>query len=344
MYKISVIIPVYNVANYIVRCIESVIKQDTEKVQIECILIDDCSPDDSIEIAKKFLDSYEGSVRFLFIYHEKNLGQSAARNNGIRSASGDYLFFLDSDDRLETDAFSKMVNELERCPYADIIEGYYIYMKDGNIYPGKPRPLFLYGKQEILDKLYMNKVSALACNKLINRKLIIDNSLFFVEGIIYEDIQWTNRLYHCISSVIIIPYITYIYEYNPSSTSNSSIRNATNAVNSFSTVICSFLDCETDIVYVSHKFFIFHYILMAMDIQKRGHVDEQAIARLSTVKKRLLYKVIKDGRLILSIFFLLMFRPFSFLFNYSFFRHHIHEMEHGVAFIAKKMDWIHSLC
>ena len=184
-------------------------------------------------------------------------------------------------------------------------------------------------------------MSGLACNKLLRKKLIIDHSLFFVEGIIFEDIQWTNRMVHYVSSAIIIPKVTYIYEYNPSSTSNTSIVNASKSINSFSSVIESFLESEDNLVYVSHKMFVFHYIIMALDIQEKGRVDEGVKKRLIKAKNQLFLTVLKDCRFVLLFFFLLMYKPFYFLFHISFFRHHFHEMEYVVTFLAERFNWIH---
>ena len=180
MLKISIIIPVYNVARYIIRCLESVVLQEKNNFIIECILVDDCSSDDSIEIAKRFVNDYNGSVVFNFIFHETNKGQSAARNSGIRHATGDYLFFLDSDDRLEENALSMMVDVLYQYPDVDYVDGYYLFMKDGNIYPSREKYYRFSDNKQILDYLYKRKLSGLAWNKLLRKSLIIDHSLFFV--------------------------------------------------------------------------------------------------------------------------------------------------------------------
>ena len=343
MVKVSIIIPVYNVERFIIRCIESVVLQEKNTFRIECILVDDGSSDDSIEIAKRFSDSYKGSVDFIYLLHDSNKGQSAARNTGIRNATGDYLFFLDSDDRLENNALSMMIDALNQYPDADYVEGYYLYMKNGNIYPSREKFYRLSDNNKILDYLYKRKLSGLACNKLVRKSLIIDYSLYFVEGILFEDIQWTNRLICHVSSAVVIPNITYIYEYNPSSISNTSVVNASKSIYSFSSVIESFLESGNDVVYVSHKMFIFHYIIMALDIQNKGRVDDIINERFKAVKNRLFLTVLKDFRFVLMFFFLLMYKPFVLLFRISFFRHHFHEMEYIVTCIAEKMNWIHKL-
>ena len=81
-YKITVIIPIYNVEQYIRSCLHSVANQ-TMTDGIECILINDCGNDNSVAVAEKFIKEYHGKIHFILIHHEQNKGLSAARNTGI---------------------------------------------------------------------------------------------------------------------------------------------------------------------------------------------------------------------------------------------------------------------
>lgn len=96
--KVSIIIPVYNVSKYIERCLKSVLGQTWKDLEI--ILVDDCTPDDSMDIVRGILETSSRSDIVTILKHEKNRGLSAARNTGIRQATGNYLYFLDSDDYL----------------------------------------------------------------------------------------------------------------------------------------------------------------------------------------------------------------------------------------------------
>lgn len=97
--KVSIIIPVYNVSKYIKRCLKSVLGQTWKDLEI--ILVDDCTPDDSMDIVRGILETSSRSDIVTILKHEKNRGLSAARNTGIRQATGNYLYFLDSDDYLD---------------------------------------------------------------------------------------------------------------------------------------------------------------------------------------------------------------------------------------------------
>ena len=86
---VSIIIPVYNVASYIKRCLQSVGAQSHKN--LECILIDDCGTDGSIHFAEQFIKEYSGEIRFNILRHKHNCGLSAARNTGMKAANGDYI-------------------------------------------------------------------------------------------------------------------------------------------------------------------------------------------------------------------------------------------------------------
>lgn len=94
---ISIIIPVYNVQEYIIKCLESVIAQ-TFTGAMECLIIDDCGIDDSIRLAENFIESYNGLIEFRIIKHDHNKGLSVARNTGIDESRGEFVTFIDSDD------------------------------------------------------------------------------------------------------------------------------------------------------------------------------------------------------------------------------------------------------
>ena len=122
MTKVSIIIPVYNVSDYIERCIRSVMEQ-TYQI-IECILVDDCSPDDSITKAESLIRQYGGSVEFVILRHDKNIGLSGARNTGINHSTGDYLYFLDSDDEITPICIESLMKVARENPTSDIVQGY----------------------------------------------------------------------------------------------------------------------------------------------------------------------------------------------------------------------------
>ena len=103
--KVSIIIPVYNVAKYIERCLLSVLNQTWP--DLEVILVNDCTPDNSMEIVRRVVASHPRGAVVRCLEHEENRGLSAARNTGISASVGDYLYFLDSDDYISARAFGR---------------------------------------------------------------------------------------------------------------------------------------------------------------------------------------------------------------------------------------------
>ena len=117
----TIIIPVYQVEQYIQKCLLSVVSQSYTK-GIECILVNDCTKDESINIAQKLIDEYRGNIKFRIINREENGGLSAARNTGILEAKGDYLYFLDSDDYITPDCIKVLAETAQKFPKAQIVQ------------------------------------------------------------------------------------------------------------------------------------------------------------------------------------------------------------------------------
>lgn len=191
---VTIIIPVYNVSSYIERCLDSVLKQDF--ASLECILVDDASPDDSMFKAKALLSGYEGPITFKLIRHEVNKGLSAARNTGILESTGDYLFFLDGDDALMESGIDILANLAIKCGNPDIVQGSTIILgeKNGNdrYQIQKDVPEFTTNRVWLRKQLLKRKkIPVTAWNKLIRRDFLVDNQLFYKEGVWHEDEHWT---------------------------------------------------------------------------------------------------------------------------------------------------------
>ena len=93
---VTIVIPVYQVSEYVERCVCSVMAQSYP--YLECIIVDDATQDDSIVKCEQLIAAYKGPIRFRILHHGQNRGLSAARNTGTKVATGDYLYYLDSDD------------------------------------------------------------------------------------------------------------------------------------------------------------------------------------------------------------------------------------------------------
>lgn len=187
--KVSIIIPVYNVTNFIIKCLDSISVQTYQ--DIECILIDDCGQDDSMEKANNYIKQYSGIITFKIIHHNKNKGLSGARNTGIMAANGDYLYFLDSDDTITPNCIEILTLLAKKYPTAAFIQGNIISNnKKNNPYAfGGTIPEYCDHK-ETLEKIMLQEVITSAWNRLIKRSFILQYKLFFPEGLLHEDMYW----------------------------------------------------------------------------------------------------------------------------------------------------------
>lgn len=214
-YSISIIMPVFNVEPFIGSCLESIMSQTYTNV--ECIIIDDCGTDKSIEIAKSVVSNYDGDIEFKFLKNDVNSGISVSRNSGIKASKGDYLFFIDSDDKLFPDSLQILIDKVKSYPGVDLVQGN-CESEDHN----DPRADLLYIKKDtfpeyICDKTLIQQTMlhwsfpTTVWNKLIKRSCIVDNGLFFMEGVVHEDEHWKWLIQRYVSNLVIVNDCTYWY-------------------------------------------------------------------------------------------------------------------------------------
>ena len=201
---ISVIIPVYNLEKYLVRCIESIIGQTYKNLEI--ILIDDGSTDTSGEIC----DRYAKKDIRIQVIHKKNGGLVSARNAGLEAAAGEYVGFVDGDDYVEPDMFEQMYKKVLEYPY-DIV------MCDVSCrYPNKSleiksgmtddkKSMGLQDRKEIILSSY-----AVVWNQIYKKELITEDK-FFVKDLWYEDVLFIYKLFPYINSVGVVNKKLYNY-------------------------------------------------------------------------------------------------------------------------------------
>lgn len=215
---VSIIVPVYNVEKYIIRCIDSILKQTYR--HIEVILIDDCGKDNSIDVARDYVaNNPQQDISFSIVSHEENKGPSAARNTGILNSTGKYLYFLDSDDELDSNCILLLLNSIEKYQAEVAIGNNTIIsnINDVRYIDSQLKAEFISDNNTIfnsyLDGLWYN----VAWNKLIRRDFIISKNLMFEVGYIHEDELWGYLLAAQTSKLSIVKEYTYKYYINPGS-------------------------------------------------------------------------------------------------------------------------------
>lgn len=209
--KISVIIPVYNVYNYLNECVSSVLKL---KQDFEIILVDDGSTDGSSVLCDE-LALANSSIR---VIHQQNVGLSGARNTGIKNATGDYLLFLDSDDFINPEETDKMFSEINGS--AEILMGFYNnYYEQDNRYEAEDCSAFIKLRNkccDIYEFLAVVPSSGTSCYMVavrfvVSKNFILENDLFFSKGIYHEDEEWTQRLLTKAEKIFVADSFFYQY-------------------------------------------------------------------------------------------------------------------------------------
>ena len=161
--SISIIIPIYNASHYIDRCIDSIFSQECEEADIECILVNDCTPDNSMEIVQNKLKDYKGKIHFNIIHLDTNSGHCVARNAGIRISIGDYLLFVDSDDFLLPGTISYFIEGIKNNG------GDNVDVVLGNSYTNQRRTVIMQLETDTPNLIDNSDESAL--RKLLSREL-----------------------------------------------------------------------------------------------------------------------------------------------------------------------------
>lgn len=218
--KVSVIIPLYNKEEYIARCLQSVMNQTYQN--IECIIVNDASTDNSLQISEKELKGYKGHIPFYILQHDKNRGLSAARNTGIDHAVGDYIEFLDADDELTPNSVNALIDKAMEYPGIDIVQGNVQAVPHHNDYYELRRFNFpdLYSDNESIRIRYFNLWKDFPVNawaKLIRTNYIKENKLYFMENIIHEDYHWTIKMVRTAKSMSFVYDYVYIRYFVPNS-------------------------------------------------------------------------------------------------------------------------------
>lgn len=177
-YAVTVIVPVYNVRNYIARCAESLMNQTL--TDVEFIFVNDASPDDSICILQSVLEKYpERRSAVTILSHDENKGLPAARNTGLAQATGQYIFHCDSDDYAEPAMLQEMYEYAIGCK-ADIVwADWYLTMAGGERYMSMPD---FHSSQEALKAMLGGGMKYNVWNKLVHRSLYVDNAISFPDG------------------------------------------------------------------------------------------------------------------------------------------------------------------
>lgn len=218
--SISIVIPVYNAEEYLDQCIQSVLRQTIRN--IELILVDDGSKDNSLAVCQKYIGSSDIPVKVL---KQKNLGSSIARKNGVLAATGDYIGFIDADDYVKNNMYESMMKKAEEFDADMVVCGIsYLRGEKENPYCSKiPAGVYTLERLQWLKEnacmdgcQSANRVIAPSlCNKIVKRKIVMTHMEDITSRLTMGD-DWAVA-YPCLwdaSVLVLIPECYYVYRYN----------------------------------------------------------------------------------------------------------------------------------
>ena len=208
--KVSVIIPVDGTEDYLGKCLDSIINQTIEEIEI--IVVNDCSPGNTVQT----LEPYFSDARLKYIELDRKLCLGGARNVGIRSSKGKYITFCDSDDWVDLSLYEEMYSALEKSKSE--IANCSLYRE----YPDKREGIYkcYYDRQYIIDSTtafkvftfeynYSINIVGQVTNKMYDSVLVNKNNLYFIENAYYEDLDYNFRALLLSKNITCVPYVKY---------------------------------------------------------------------------------------------------------------------------------------
>lgn len=209
---LSVIIPIYNVEDYLRACIESVLNQTF--TDYEVLLVDDGSPDGCATICDEYASKYAN----VHAFHKENGGLSDARNFGLERAKGDWVLFLDSDDYYGKPDFFQKIKDIadeKDCTVINYLARMLLYNDESVVLSEKP--LYDIKKLEAIKDnakllstlIETDLLNISACYKAVKRSFLLENELWFKKGLVSEDVDWSLRMYTSDFKMAFLNYHVY---------------------------------------------------------------------------------------------------------------------------------------
>lgn len=222
MPNVSVIVPVYNVEKYLSRCLDSLINQTLEDIEIICV------NDGSKDSSPKILEEYAKKDKRIIVLNQENAGLSVARNNGMDNANGEYIGFVDSDDWVDLDFFEKLYTSAVKNS-ADVAAADFV-----REHPTKKKIRLGFSAEQVYekpeDKYLICKTYREGCvwNKIYKTEFLKSINLKFVPGMYYEDRDFTARSLYFSKRLVTVPNTYYRYFVNPKSIVKKGINKVQN--------------------------------------------------------------------------------------------------------------------
>jgi glycosyltransferase involved in cell wall biosynthesis len=324
MKKVSIIIPVYNVEPYMERCLLSALNQTYDNIEI--ILVDDCGQDNSIEVAKRVVKGHRKGDKVRVLKHQHNRGLSAARNTGTYASTGEFIYYLDSDDEITPHCIATLVALAEKYPDVEMVQGNrrcVPKLKESKIsrlrkiITHKNSPEYV-NDNDWVNKQYLsnfsNSIPVNAWNKLIKRDFIFQNKYFFKEGIIHEDMLW---MFWVVKKLKIIAFTTeYTYTYFIREGSIMQSKDKYPNVNSKYIILSEIFDNNSGLSKMCNRKYLYS-LWKSMNIIDSTMQDKNIYLRYKLLLTHLLRKEWNDGKSFIISMLYLLYTPRCFLRSYA---------------------------
>ena len=308
--KLSIILPVYNTGHLVEKAINSLL--GLKNIELEILCLNDGSTDDSWDK----LQEIEKKCEQVKLINKENEGLSRTRNKGIQEASGDYVYFLDSDDWVNTEAFDEL---LAFCHDGyDIIHGNFCYVyEDGSMKPNKNQLEGSYTGQEFLcNGLLQDKISMASCINIFKREFLMAHQLFFLPGIYHEDEEFNLRVFSYANRVASKDLTFHMYLQRSNSISNDKTKED-KRFNDVLTIYKSIMNFITESNHVSdeYKKMCMTYVsfIILLSYAKQSNKETMKLSE-KTIKQLKLHRTIHSNILIYKVSrFALQLMPITYI-------------------------------
>ena len=308
--KLSIILPVYNTGHLVEKAINSLL--GLKNIELEILCLNDGSTDDSWDK----LQEIEKKCEQVKLINKENEGLSRTRNKGIQEASGDYVYFLDSDDWINTEAFDEL---LAFCHDGyDIIHGNFCYVyEDGSMKPNKNQLEGSYTGQEFLcNGLLQDKISMASCINIFKREFLMAHGLLFLPGIYHEDEEFNLRVFSYANRVASKDLTFHMYLQRSNSISNDKTKED-KRFNDVLTIYKSIMNFITESNHVSdeYKKMCMTYVsfIILLSYAKQSNKETMKLSE-RTIKQLKLHRTIHSNILIYKVSrFALQLMPITYI-------------------------------
>lgn len=322
---LSLIIPIYKTEKFIEKCLESVCQQSLAKFEI--IIVDDCSPDDSVEIVNKILDKYPSrKEQTILISLDKNQGLPNARKTGLAAAKGKYIASLDSDDYLELNALELMLNKIQEQDSDILVCDYFFSAKKNDFYI---KQTCSSSPEDFLKKLLTGELQGFWWNKLYKRTLL-DKIHIYPDIHMQEDILVAIQMGFISTRITYLPKaIVHYIQYN----TNSMTKNYTEKSISDLLFVMDWIDTNFKkknnyslfSEYINHRRYLMKSDIITYSSNRKQYfslyekelLEHKEVVKLSLYKKVFIWLVKK--KLYIGIEFLLLFRKLKWILFYKYY-------------------------